>query len=152
MSHTQTSNAGEQGSAVDFMALLGRCLGNFKIVERVITTFRETGESDLHELEMAIEEEDYSLVMEISHRLKGASSNVSATGLAKLLLRAEVSGRERNRGELMQVLADLKSEWELFMTFARAFVPSIPSVKLTSYGPHVQKLDIAEAHHACVDC
>ena len=78
MSDSKFSNSADGAQAVDFMALLGRCLGNFKIVERVIETFRDTGMSDLDQLRTAAEVGDFASIVEISHRLKGAASNVSA--------------------------------------------------------------------------
>jgi len=149
MSHSKLSNSTESAPAIDFMALLGRCLGNFKIVERVIATFRDTGRSDLNQLQTAIETGDLSVVVEISHRLKGAASNVSATGLTKLLIRAELSGREKDHPELSRILADLKSEWQAFMSFAQVFAPTTAGTELSSI---VQTQDILEARHACASC
>ena len=145
MSHPEPSNSAAEPPAVDFMALLGRCLGNFKIVERVIATFAETGRSDFDHLQIAVEGGDYSAVVEISHRFKGAASNVSATGLTKLLIRAELAGREQDQRKLMQTLAELQSEWDVFMRFAKAFAPSLS----TEHDPVVQMQDITETRHAC---
>ena len=64
------------------MALLGRCLGNFKMVEKVLATFRETGLSELNQLEDAMNGSDYQAVEEISHRFKGSASNVVGRGTA----------------------------------------------------------------------
>jgi len=134
---------------VDFMALLGRCLGNFQIVERVITTFRDTGRSDLNQLQLAMERGDFAAVVEVSHRFKGAASNVSAVGLAKLLIRAELSGREQDHVELKRILADLQPEWEAFMNFAQTFAPAKTTIK---HGPVVQTQDTSETRHACAGC
>jgi HPt (histidine-containing phosphotransfer) domain-containing protein len=131
------------------MALLGRCLGNFKIVERVIATFQETGRSDLDQLQMAVEQTDYAAVVEIAHRFKGAASNVSAVGLSKALLRAEVAGREVDHPELVKILADLQSEWDIFMRFAHAFAPATSSAK---HGSVIPTQDTSEKRHACASC
>lgn len=124
MSHPELSNSTNEVPAVDFMALLGRCMGNFKMVERVIATFRDTGMTYLDQLQMAIEEGDFSAVEEISHRFKGAASNVSATGLTKLLFQAEQAGQKQNQAELLLILADLQLDWDEFLKFAQAFAPA----------------------------
>ena len=149
MSHSNLSNSADAGPAVDFMALLGRCLGNFKIVERVIATFRDTGKSDLDQLQAAIEGGDFTAVVEISHRFNGAASNVSAVGLAKLLIQAELSGKEQDHAELTRILAELQSEWQAFLGFAKAFAPMTNDTKHIPVGL-TQK--IAETRHACAGC
>src|SRR5262245_29101998 len=60
-------------AAVDLMALLARCLGNIDLIVRVLTRFKNTGRDDLNHLGLAIERSDLGAVVEISHRLKGAS-------------------------------------------------------------------------------
>ena len=147
MSYSPLSNPADSGPAVDFMALLGRCLGNFKIVERVIATFRDTGKSDLNQLQMAIQNGDLAAVVEISHRFKGAASNVSAGGLVELLMRTELSGREQDHGELTQILVELQSEWDAFLRFAQVFAPT--PMKHDAAG---QTKDILETRHACTGC
>lgn len=149
MSQSNPSNSADGAPAVDFMALLGRCLGNFKILERVIATFRDTGKSDLDQLQIAIDGGDFAAVVEISHRFKGAASNVSATALTKLLIRAELSGREQDRTELMGILTDLQSEWETFLNFAQVFAPATTATKNNSV---VQVQEVLETRHACAGC
>src|SRR5579872_3307599 len=56
--------------AVDIMALLGRCLGNFELIVRVLARFRKTGGADLEQLGGAVERSDFAAVVEISHRFK----------------------------------------------------------------------------------
>ena len=149
MSQSNLSNPTDEAPAVDFVALLGRCLGNFKIVERVITTFRDSGWSDLNQLQEALEQADYQSVVEISHRFKGAASNVSATRLAKLLAQSEQFGKEKDHSELTWILVEIHSEWEAFKQFAQVFAPATNTVKTDS----VKKtLAISEIRHARADC
>ena len=83
MSMTELADPTAKAPAVDFMSLLGRCLGNFKMVERVLTAFRESGLADLNQLHNAIEAADLKSAAEISHRFKGSAGNVSAVELHK---------------------------------------------------------------------
>jgi HPt (histidine-containing phosphotransfer) domain-containing protein len=80
---------------------------------------------------MALEREDFAAVVEIAHRFKGAASNVSAVGLAKLLIQAELSGQEQDQDELARIFSDLQSEWDAFIGFARVFAPTTTATKLT---------------------
>jgi HPt (histidine-containing phosphotransfer) domain-containing protein len=144
MSPSNHSNPADATPPVDFMALLARCLGNFKMVERVMAAFRDSAKSDFSLLQGAIEHGDFAAVVDISHRFKGTASNVSATGLVKHLIRAEASGREKDQPELTRILAALQLEMEALMRFAEAFAPTT-----TKPGPAAQVQDSSEARHAC---
>jgi HPt (histidine-containing phosphotransfer) domain-containing protein len=124
MSSAELTNATQGEQSIDLMALLGRCLGNIKMVERVLATFRATGKSDLDQLQQAIETSDFQAISEISHRFGGSASNISALKLRELLTQTERLGREQNTAELMAVLVRLQSEWEGFERYSRAFAPT----------------------------
>jgi HPt (histidine-containing phosphotransfer) domain-containing protein len=124
MSDSNLVNNTSGAQVVDLMALLGRCLGNFKMVERVLSTFRVTGKSDLEQLERAIESADLRAAAEISHRFHGAAGNVSAIGLRALLHNAERLAREERRDELLMLLGQLHSEWEEFERYSQSFASS----------------------------
>jgi HPt (histidine-containing phosphotransfer) domain-containing protein len=106
----------------DMLSLSKRCLGNVTLVERVLTKFRETGNSDLRQLQEALDRSDFDEVAEVSHRFKGAASNISASRLQDLAARAEQLGRERNRPELAETLVKLRSEWLDFTRCSDAFI------------------------------
>ena len=144
MSPSNHSNPTDAAPPVDFMALLGRCLGNFKMVERVMAAFRDSAKSDYSLLLEAIERSDFAAVVDISHRFKGTASNVSANGLVKHLVRAEASGRDKDRPELMRIQGDLELEMDGLMRFAEAFAPTT-----TKSGPAAPTQDNSEARHAC---
>ena len=124
MSPSQTSIAASSTPAIDLASLLGRCLGNFKMVERVLTAFRNAGSSDLSQLQSAIEDENFSEIAEIAHRFKGSASNVSATVLQETLAQIEHLGREQKSDELPALIERLKAEWSSFESYAQVFAPS----------------------------
>ena len=109
--------------AVDMMALLGRCLGNFELIMRVMARFRKTGGADLEQLASAIDRSDFAAVVEIAHRFKGAAGNISAAGLHKITAGMEQLGRKQSGTELPELLAQLEVEWEKFLRYADAFAP-----------------------------
>jgi HPt (histidine-containing phosphotransfer) domain-containing protein len=149
MSHPELTNTTDGASTIDFMSLLGRCLGNFKIVERAIATFRDAGWSDLNQLQAALEQQDFAAVVEVAHRFKGAASNVSAVGLAKLLLQAERAGRDRDLIELTSVVTDLRVAWDGFQRVVDALAPTTND---SARGSFQRESDVLEASHACARC
>lgn len=110
-------------AAVDVMALLGRCLGNFELIVRVLARFRMTGGTDLEQLGHAIERSDFAAVVEIAHRFKGAAGNISAGGLHRIAAGMEQFGQENNAAGLPGLLSQLRTEWQEFLKFADAFAP-----------------------------
>ena len=110
-------------AAVDIMALLGRCLGNFELIMRVLARFRKTGGADLEQLALAIGKSDFAAVVEIAHRFKGAAGNISAAGLRKIAAGMEQFARDKNSDPLPGLLSQLQVEWAAFLRFADAFAP-----------------------------
>lgn len=129
----QTTTTSDQ--AIDLMSLLGRCLGNMKMVERVLATFSATGKSDLDQLQTAIETANFQAIAEISHRFQGSASNVSAMRLRELLTHVERLGREQNSTQLTATLVRLRDEWNAFEQFSRAFMPSAGSMNAAPVRP-----------------
>src|SRR6187401_2574889 len=117
MSPNVVADTATQSPAVDFMGLLGRCLGNFKMVERVLGAFRDAGLADLQQLQGVLENSDLKTAAEIAHRFKGAAGNVSATQLHLCAKRMEVLALEGNGTELNLVFEQLQLEWVEFERF-----------------------------------
>lgn len=121
----QSGTANGAAPAVDLMALLARCLGNIDLIVRVLTRFRNTGSADIDHLGQAIENSDLDAVVEISHRLKGAASNVSAAGLQRIAAEMEQLARSLNQTDLPDAMDQLRREWNEFERYADAFAPAV---------------------------
>lgn len=119
MSQLESLNDVRGDQSVDLAGLLGRCLGNFKMVERVLSTFCGTGKSDMEQLQRAIQAADFQAAADISHRFQGAASNVSATKLRELLKRSERLAKEQNHEELLMILGMLQLAWDDFENKAK---------------------------------
>jgi len=141
---TDASDAGGQhdaGSArspapaVDLMALLARCLGNIDLIVRVLTRFKNTGSADIDHLGQAIEHSDLDAVVDISHRLKGAASNVSAAGLQRIAAEMEQLARSRKHSELPEAMTHLRREWSEFERYAEAFAPGASALSPSPVRP-----------------
>lgn len=149
MSHSKSTKNTGGGQAVDLMALLGRCLGNFQIVERALSTFRATGKSDLDQLQSAIESADFQAVAQISHRFRGAAGNVSATGLHELLTHAERLAQEHCHTELLMLLGRLQPEWEEFERCSQIYAPAPRNLSCRKVGQPQPPL---ETSNECACC
>jgi HPt (histidine-containing phosphotransfer) domain-containing protein len=149
MSQSHGMNDAASGQTLDLGSLLGRCMGNFQMVERILSTFRVTGQADFEQLQGAIESADFSAVAEVSHRFRGAASNVSATGLHELLKQAEQLAHERNHEELLMILGRLGPEWEKFERYSQTIAPTGGN---PSCVPVRQLKASLEPCHAGADC
>ena len=127
MSLSNHLNLAANATAVDLMSLLGRCLGNFKMVERVLVAFRESGRTDLQQLQEALDASNFQDAAEILHRFKGSAGNVSATSLHELASNAERFAREQDFDILTATFTKIESAWAEFETFAQAFSPETPT-------------------------
>ena len=79
-----SSNLNPSDCVIDHKDLLTRCMGNQQFAARILDAFQRQLAADLEELEAAIRAEDPNQVAVIAHRVKGASSNVSARQLNRL--------------------------------------------------------------------
>ena len=101
--------------------LFHRCLGNLDLVERVLRAFESHFESDLEELEAALRANCFERVAQISHRMKGACSNVAATPMARTLASLEQWARDENRAEAAACMDRLREDWQQFVAAEKDF-------------------------------
>ncbi len=109
------SNLVQSESIIDREDLLTRCMGNLPFALRILQSFQDQLSTDLNELETAIAKEELSLAATIAHRVKGASSNVSAGRLCRL---ATLIGEYAadNRIDLLQLCAStIRDEQQRFL-------------------------------------
>ena len=86
--------------AFDFEAMLARCLGKRQLVKRALHRFESVVQTDLRELQQATDGADATETACVAHRLKGASSNVSA-------LRVQAQAAELEKLALQQKVEDI---------------------------------------------
>lgn len=104
----------DRSDIVDVSDLMNRCLGNVDFATRVLQLLAERGEEDLSLLEQAVSTHDFQQLYHVSHRLKGAFANASASsmsGLANALCTAAESCDEEATLEKTQ---ELRSHWDEF--------------------------------------
>ena len=112
---------------LDVDDLLARCLGNTDFAIRVLEKFQERCDQDLAELERAMVAEDTKMVGTLAHRLKGASANVSATGMHSLASKIEQAVHQGTPEEILADLNNLREEWQLFTSTAPSLIAASKS-------------------------
>ena len=100
---------------LDRDALLERCLGNLDFVERILAGFQKRAGQDLEELERVVAGRDVEAVVQIAHRIKGSSANVSAEGLRHEAETIEALGRAGCLDDIPAQFARLRHEWERYL-------------------------------------
>ncbi|MEN8254142.1 MAG: response regulator [Verrucomicrobiota bacterium] len=90
--------------------LLNRCMGNESLVDKLITKFLEQKDVDLRCLGEALSSADIEQVVHFSHRLKGASANLSMESLRKIAGEIEGHAREGDLGEASTGFRNLSAE------------------------------------------
>jgi HPt (histidine-containing phosphotransfer) domain-containing protein len=96
---------------IDFDDLMTRCLGNLEFADRILTVFQSRCETDLKELDQAIQANDIEQVERIAHRLKGACANAAAPRLASRAMDLWKVANQRKMESVPACFAALRSEW-----------------------------------------
>lgn len=104
---------------LDVDDLMNRCLGNLDFACRVLQLLSERCESDLHGLERAAADSDFDQIYHISHRLKGALANASATGMSRLADEVCVASQSRNEDDSLSKTQALRGQWNEFVNLLR---------------------------------
>jgi HPt (histidine-containing phosphotransfer) domain-containing protein len=98
--------------AINVDELLARCMGNAEIAQRILLKFQERFGLDLEELEQALRGQDSEAITQAAHRMKGASANVAAPRIYKLVSEIEQLGRNERISEIPPEFARLRTEWK----------------------------------------
>lgn len=81
------------GPMVDFDELVGRCMGNREIAERLIVKFCRKITADLESMSAGATASDADQVGRLAHGLKGAAANVACKEIRELAEQLEALGR-----------------------------------------------------------
>jgi HPt (histidine-containing phosphotransfer) domain-containing protein len=76
--------------------LLKRVGDDKELAEEILGAYLELLPSLISKIETGIKKQDSQLIFKTAHTLNGASANVSATGVRKLALEIEASGKKGN--------------------------------------------------------
>jgi HPt (histidine-containing phosphotransfer) domain-containing protein len=115
----------ESDCIIDQKDLLTRCMGNKPFAARILDAFLRQLNADLDELEAAIQNENAAQVAIISHRVKGASSNVSARRLNFLATSIGEMAKNNELDRLHESCLAIRDEQQQFMESAKRFTESV---------------------------
>jgi HPt (histidine-containing phosphotransfer) domain-containing protein len=97
--------------AIDTDDLMSRCFGNVDFVSRILNILKERCDAEIAELEQAALELDVERVYSISHRLKGALANASASDLSAVADKICTSLASQNIGVTTEMIVQLRNGW-----------------------------------------
>lgn len=89
----ERSLTADSDSWIDRDQLLGRCMGNLELADRLIGRFGERLEETIRELEAGAARRDLTKLETVAHRLKGEAGNMGVDRLSKLASRTEEYAR-----------------------------------------------------------
>jgi HPt (histidine-containing phosphotransfer) domain-containing protein len=102
------------GEVLDVWALCDRCMGNLDLVQRVLDKFETRLPEEMAELERVLELEDAAKIALVAHRIKGNSSNVSATSLRHAAAKIEELSRAGRVADARAQLDGLQDQWRRY--------------------------------------
>jgi HPt (histidine-containing phosphotransfer) domain-containing protein len=97
--------------AIDTDDLMSRCFGNLDFVNRILNILKERCDAEIADLEQAARDLDVERVYSISHRLKGALANASASELSAVADKVCTSLASQNIGVTIDMIAQLRAGW-----------------------------------------
>jgi len=110
MNHLMEEQTQRESLPIDLEALQARCLGNLDLVDRVLAKFTTQVDSDLDDLERAIEAGNAEQAAQLAHRIKGIAGSVEARDLYADAALAEEVALERRLGDLPDFLKRMRGD------------------------------------------
>lgn len=94
--------------------LVSRCLGNWELVDRILTKFLSRFEEDFAEMSRAIAVGDAQAIVRVAHRLKGSSATTAAIRIRDSATHIEDLASEGMLAEIPDRLQELRQEGDRF--------------------------------------
>ena len=79
-------------------------------IREILMDFKLTNDSDAKLLDKALKENDFTQIMNLSHRMKGACQLIGAKGLASVCLRLEEAARAKDEKTISDYVQQFKQE------------------------------------------
>jgi HPt (histidine-containing phosphotransfer) domain-containing protein len=108
-----------QNFPIDYADVLERIGGDRAFLEELLKIYIEECDQKLRVIKEATANQDFSLIQQLGHSLKGSSANLSLTPLQKVSFSLEVAGREKKLELVMSALAALESEFDKLKDYLR---------------------------------
>ncbi|WP_425400648.1 Hpt domain-containing protein [Aeoliella sp.] len=121
----KTESLDRYSKVLDVQDLMSRCMGNIEFACRVLQILSERCDSDIDGLEQAAAQQDFDQIYHISHRLKGAFANASATNMSRLADEVCTASRAKNESDSLEKTCKLRDEWDEFIAMVRNDVDDV---------------------------
>ena len=106
---------------VQLSRIQGFAEGDLAFERELISAFLSDTEQRLSALETAIREEDWTQVEHQAHATKGSSANTGASGMQRIASRLEQLGTKGELTPALELLTDLKTEFDAVSRFFDAY-------------------------------
>jgi HPt (histidine-containing phosphotransfer) domain-containing protein len=94
--------------AIDFPALLHRCMDQPAIARRVLERFRETAQPALAAMTESVDRQEFQALRDRAHGLKGAAASIEAQNVRQLARALEKAAEQSAPDQCQQCLARLE--------------------------------------------
>jgi HPt (histidine-containing phosphotransfer) domain-containing protein len=101
-------------AVIDSRALMARCLNNLEFAQRILTMFEGRCETELAELDQALEQGDIESIRRIAHRLTGTCANAAAFEMQACASKLKHAADDCSIEETSDCLQELRREWQRF--------------------------------------
>ncbi len=108
---------------IDYTEVLERIGGDRVFLEELLKIYVEECDQKLRAIKEATARQDFSLIQQLGHSLKGSSANLSLTFLQKVSFSLEVAGKEKNIALARTALAALEKEFDNLKDYLRQNPP-----------------------------
>jgi HPt (histidine-containing phosphotransfer) domain-containing protein len=102
---------------LDREKLLEECEDEQSFANRCLHVFVRCAQTDIDGITAALYENDFAQIVEMAHRLKGASSAIRAEFLRQEAARLEAFGRKEASAAVEECFARLQTEFDRFKKF-----------------------------------
>jgi len=114
-------------SPIDYSSALKRLEGDELFLKELLGIYTEDFPKKYNSLKDAINHENFKLIQEIGHCLKGSSANLSLISLQETGFKMELAGKEKNIEKAKTTLIELKKEFtrlKHFLAMKKSIWPS----------------------------
>lgn len=95
---------------LDYEKFVGRLLGDRSVAHEIIVEFSTNLDQQVLQLAEAVQQLDFYTLQRVAHQLKGASGNVSAILLHKVVAELESAARAQDTEQVQQLYEELKKQ------------------------------------------
>ena len=108
---------------LDREKLLEECDDEQSFANRCLHVFVRCAQEDIDGIAEALHQSDFAQVVDLAHRLKGASSAIKAEFLRQEAARLEAFGRKETLAAVEECFARLRAEFDHF----KKFIATLPN-------------------------